>query len=216
MIVCEEKQWVFIRNPRTASRSIAKFLFSNFRCTETLPVHRVSIPPQYLEFDAYTVIRNPIERAISFWLSAPGTLSAHKGIANIPPLCKYDDFVKIENMSFTDFVKNKTAMLPCEIKDGDDFLFDPNVFDSERVIEFEGSEYKLKVFNFFSQSEMIRRIGSNKLTTIRFSNLHNEIANVFGGVFDNFIGKSLYDRRAIPGFEGLRQFFEEDFSLCLD
>jgi hypothetical protein len=137
MIVCEKMRWVFVRNPRTASRSVSALLLSKFECKELLPIHRVSVPEEYGDFVRQIVLRNPIERAASIWLSAQNTLSSTKRMKDIPARCRYEELTRIKDMSFTEFVRAEKALLPCEVKHGD-LLYEPDASEDEKVVEFEG------------------------------------------------------------------------------
>jgi hypothetical protein len=67
MIVCEDKKFVFIKNPKTASRSLSSFFINNFKCFNLGLDHSINIPSQYKDFTIYLTIRNPLSRAVSAW-----------------------------------------------------------------------------------------------------------------------------------------------------
>lgn len=69
MIICEEEKWVFVRNPKTASKSITKYLIENFNCLNIIQkYHSPLVPNEYKEFTAFICVRNPLSRAVSAWL----------------------------------------------------------------------------------------------------------------------------------------------------
>lgn len=68
MVICEEKKWIFIRNPKTASKSITKYLIENFNCFDNNKYHSTIVPNEYKEFTAFICVRNPLSRAVSAWL----------------------------------------------------------------------------------------------------------------------------------------------------
>ena len=65
MLICKEKNFIFIRNPRTGSRSFSEFLIENFKCEVFAPYHSVEIPKEYENYTIYITIRDPIKRTIS-------------------------------------------------------------------------------------------------------------------------------------------------------
>jgi len=92
MLVCDEHKWIFLRNPKTASRSVTRALRDNFVTrnkqnyhgwkisepkpfTEVVPFQTAdflfSYPrPQSQELSGYfvfTTVRNPYERVVSGW-----------------------------------------------------------------------------------------------------------------------------------------------------
>ena len=205
---------MFVRNPRTASRSVSEFLLSKFDCKQVLPIHRVSVPEEYKKFVRHIVVRNPIERVASIWLSAQNALSSKKAMNEIPDRCKYEDFVMIREMGFAEFLRAEKAMLPCEIKHGDDCRYSPVVFEDEKILEFEGSDYKLKVFNFFHQHRIIDRLGFGETNVIQYDRLDEEIEKTFGSKISFAIGRTDYDRAAIRRIRGFEGIFEEDTKLC--
>ena len=93
MIICEEKKWVFIRNPKTASKSITKHLIENFNCLNIIhEYHSASVPNEYKEFTAFVCVRNPLSRAISAWLHVSQNVEIsleqfilNQSIIGIPP-----------------------------------------------------------------------------------------------------------------------------------
>lgn len=68
MIICKEEKWIFIRNPKTASKSITKYLIENFNCFEINKYHSTSVPSDCKEFTTFICVRNPLSRAVSAWL----------------------------------------------------------------------------------------------------------------------------------------------------
>jgi len=213
MIVCEKMRWVFVRNPRTASRSVSALLLSKFECKELLPIHRVSVPEEYGDFVRQIVLRNPIERAASIWLSAQNTLSSTKRMKDIPARCRYEELTRIKDMSFTEFVRAEKALLPCEVKHGD-LLYEPDASEDEKVVEFEGSDYKLKLFNFFHQHRIIARLGAEKTNIMLYDRLDEEIERAFGTKNTFAIGRTEYDRLSIRRLGGFEEVFQEDAKLC--
>jgi len=217
MIICEDKKFVFIRNPRVASRSIGINLIKNFNCHEIYPVHRVSIPDQYKNFNIYMFIRNPIERALSFFLSVPRALVAIGGLDKISNNCKYKDFKLLREISFSMFVRNRNLMLPCEVKHENKFMFDEKVFKNERIIEFDKYDFKLKVFNFFLQSDIIKRNPDCQINLMNFNNLEQEAEKKFGikikkqnsGLIE---AEKLFTSKNVLNF--LKDHFERDIDLC--
>jgi hypothetical protein len=67
MIICEEQKWIFIRNTKTASRSLSKFLLKKFNCYEFEKYHSSSIPKEFINFKIFFVLRNPLSRAVSHY-----------------------------------------------------------------------------------------------------------------------------------------------------
>lgn len=67
MIVCHNPKFVFIRNPKTASRSIVESLKSQFQIWECSEHHEWRIPEPYAGFYAFLFVRNPFSRCVSAW-----------------------------------------------------------------------------------------------------------------------------------------------------
>ncbi|MEI8270431.1 MAG: hypothetical protein WCG45_03605 [bacterium] len=67
MIICEKDKWVFVRNTKTASRSLTNFLLNKFDCFEFGTYHGLTIPDTYKDFTVFIVLRNPLSRAVSAW-----------------------------------------------------------------------------------------------------------------------------------------------------
>ena len=67
MLVCDEHKFVFLRNPKTASRSISQTLKQNFNVCEIGPYHSQNIPKKYLNYYIFFAVRNPYTRMISAW-----------------------------------------------------------------------------------------------------------------------------------------------------
>lgn len=68
MIICEKHKWIFIRNPKTGSRSLSKFLLEKFDSYEYGTYHSLSVPEKCSDYKIYIVIRNPFSRAVSAWM----------------------------------------------------------------------------------------------------------------------------------------------------
>lgn len=68
MIICEEKKFVFIRNPKTATRSITEILQSLFSVYCDPYHHAWNIPDDYADYFTFLFTRNPFSRTVSAWL----------------------------------------------------------------------------------------------------------------------------------------------------
>jgi hypothetical protein len=162
-------------------------------------------------------IRNPIERALSFFLSVPRALVAIGGLDKISNNCKYKDFKLLREISFSMFVRNRNLMLPCEVKHENKFMFDEKVFKNERIIEFDKYDFKLKVFNFFLQSDIIKRNPDCQINLMNFNNLEQEAEKKFGikikkqnsGLIE---AEKLFTSKNVLNF--LKDHFERDIDLC--
>jgi hypothetical protein len=67
MLICDEYKWIFLRNPKTASRSVSYTLKSIFVTRKYLPFHNWIIPKELSEYFIFTTVRNPYARVISDW-----------------------------------------------------------------------------------------------------------------------------------------------------
>jgi hypothetical protein len=67
MLVCDEHKFVFLRNPKTASRSVTKALAEKFDCRTVGIYHDWKIPEELTGHFIFTVVRNPYVRAVSGW-----------------------------------------------------------------------------------------------------------------------------------------------------
>ena len=77
MLVCDEHKFVFLRIPKTASRSISKALTGMFDCRTVGYHHNNKVPKELMEYFCFAVVRNPYERAISAWLHWEKDLQKH-------------------------------------------------------------------------------------------------------------------------------------------
>lgn len=60
-------QFVFIRNPKTASRSVKKLLSAHFDTKEIGTDHAYKVPEEYRNRTIFAFVRNPFSRAVSGW-----------------------------------------------------------------------------------------------------------------------------------------------------
>jgi hypothetical protein len=67
MLICDEYKWIFLRNPKTASRSVSYALENIFVTRRYPPFHNWIIPKELKEYFVFTTVRNPYARAISSW-----------------------------------------------------------------------------------------------------------------------------------------------------
>lgn len=67
MLVCDEHKWIFLRNPKTATRSVTVALKNNFFTRKVGNYHSWEIPKKLSEYFIFSTVRNPYERAISGW-----------------------------------------------------------------------------------------------------------------------------------------------------
>jgi hypothetical protein len=64
MIICEKLGFVFVRNPKTATRSITR-AFKSLPILEFGHYHEAIVPEQYQKLKVYCVVRHPFERIVS-------------------------------------------------------------------------------------------------------------------------------------------------------
>ena len=76
MLVCDEHKFVFLRNPKTASRSVSEALSKEFNVRQVGIYHDWQIPEEFVGHFVFTVVRNPYVRAVSGWMHWAG---AYKG-----------------------------------------------------------------------------------------------------------------------------------------
>lgn len=67
MLVCDEHRFVFLRNPKTASRATTRALRSNFDVRRVGGYHNWRISKEFVGHLVFTTVRNPYERAVSGW-----------------------------------------------------------------------------------------------------------------------------------------------------
>lgn len=80
MLILPKEQWVFMPIPKTGTVSMYKTLEDNFTHIK-YPRTKLSIPPEYSDFQRFTVVRNPYDRLISWWsavINRPGDRYGHK------------------------------------------------------------------------------------------------------------------------------------------
>lgn len=133
MLICQDKKWIFIRNPRTASKSTTHFLKENFICKEVGNYHSINIPKEYNNFNVFIGIRDPISRAISTW----------KNIVT-----EQEEF---KNLSFNKFISLKTN-IPKD-GDGDNFFYQLEIINKIKIknenlnfLFFENLQKNIKEF----------------------------------------------------------------------
>jgi hypothetical protein len=148
MIICESEKWIFIRNPKTASRSITDFLINNFNCFEYGKYHSVDIPKCYSNFKIYLTIRNPLSRAVSAWNHILD--DSNKG---------YDNR---KNINFSQYLKEKNLKAN---KTGDGFNF---FYQSDLIKKIDNSNVNLIYYeklnshlNYYFKKCILRKIGVN-------------------------------------------------------
>ena len=67
MLICDEHKFIFLRNPKTASRSVTKALKDNFTTRNVGNYHSWKISKELTGYFVFTTVRNPYERTISGW-----------------------------------------------------------------------------------------------------------------------------------------------------
>jgi len=67
MLVCDEHKFVFLRNPKTASRSVSAALSEKFDVRQVGIYHDWKIPEELTGYFVFAVVRNPYVRAVSGW-----------------------------------------------------------------------------------------------------------------------------------------------------
>ena len=67
MLVCDEHKFIFLRNPKTASRSVTRALSENFNVRQVGVYHDWKIPKELVGYFVFVVVRNPYTRAVSGW-----------------------------------------------------------------------------------------------------------------------------------------------------
>jgi hypothetical protein len=67
MLVCDEHKFVFLRNPKTASRSLTRALSEIFNVRQVGLYHNWEIPEDLAGYFVFIVVRNPYVRAVSGW-----------------------------------------------------------------------------------------------------------------------------------------------------
>ena len=88
MLVCKDHQFIFVRNPKTASRSISEMLKKRF-VVEDLEYHDWRITPEYSEFYTFMCVRNPFHRTVSAW-----NYVRHDRLKRGDPDTSFEDFVR--------------------------------------------------------------------------------------------------------------------------
>lgn len=67
MLVCKSHKFVFVRNPKTASRSLTQVLKDNFDVIEFSTYHDWRVPDEYADYFVFMFVRNPYSRTVSAW-----------------------------------------------------------------------------------------------------------------------------------------------------
>ena len=80
MIVSDKHRYVYIAIPRTASKSIARWLAAHYDGHVVGKHHSTDVPQRCKDYLVWTVVRNPYERAVS------GYFAAHKASRQPAPV----------------------------------------------------------------------------------------------------------------------------------
>jgi len=91
MIVCHEPKFAFIRNPKTASRSVTKILQDNFTVWDCSDYHGWILPEACQDYFTFMFVRNPFSRTVSAWLHVCED-RIRVGRASSPSLAQFVDY----------------------------------------------------------------------------------------------------------------------------
>lgn len=136
MIICDDKKWILVRNPKTGSRSLTNFLLETLPCREHDTYHSLAVPRP--DYKIYIVIRNPLSRAVSAW--------NHVKLTNEMSLHDY-----LMRKKFWPLTESNNYFSQCEIMD----KLDGQV----EIIRYE--ELKQRVSEIFGQGQM-SKIGQSR------------------------------------------------------
>lgn len=161
MIICYDPQFVFLRNPKTASRSITELIKNHWTVWECTSYHGWKIPNECKNFFIFMVVRNPFIRTFSAWRH----------------LCEDIDRMKRnEKISFYDFVLHGGFNLTVELLKAsqEDKKCIAPLFGKSRP--FNGSR------NFFKQSSFLNwckeENNINNIKIIKYENIKQELSNL--------------------------------------
>lgn len=93
MIISDEFKYVFVEVPKTASKSIARFLKENYKGYSFLSQHSITIPSYASDYFKFTCVRNPYVRMVSMWYSVTQRKPEDYGLENFRDL-SFESFVE--------------------------------------------------------------------------------------------------------------------------
>ncbi len=67
MLVSDTDKFVFLRNPKTATRSLTLYLQEHHETKDIGELHGLAVPDEYADYCVFMFIRNPFSRAVSAW-----------------------------------------------------------------------------------------------------------------------------------------------------
>lgn len=91
MLICKSHRFVFIRNPKTASRSLTEIFENNFDVIENSTYHSWYVPEEYSDYFVFMFVRNPYSRTVSAWQHVCRDTKKVGG-KHIPTFAEFVDF----------------------------------------------------------------------------------------------------------------------------
>ena len=169
MLISHKHKFVFIRNPKTGTKSISKLL-SSYETFEHGHYHEWKVPKEFLNYFVFTVVRHPVTRLISAYknrIYAWHTLGKtfQEKAKNSPSL-----FVG-EPLSFLDYCKeNKSSYWENQYK---------TIAENDveiKILKFENFLDEIFELPFLQQKNSIEHIGANPIKSkVKIDNFCSEI-----------------------------------------
>ena len=177
MLICDEHKFVFLRNPKTASRSLTKILNQNFNTREIGPYHGQNIPEKYLDYYIFFTVRNPYTRMISTWQHI-----CHQRNWS-PEEFTFDKTLKIQSII--------TRHLSEEKEPVESWWLQSSVMDKfeANVITYENIENDFNNLDFISEKIVLPEIGKQNYGNWKkyyTPEIENKIYKYFRKDFDRF------------------------------
>lgn len=93
MIISDLHKYAFINIPKTASKSISKFLKDNHNGYSYSSQHSIKIPKYASDYFKFSCVRNPYTRMVSMWYSVTQRYPENYGLENFKDL-SFESFVE--------------------------------------------------------------------------------------------------------------------------
>lgn len=169
MLISHEYQFVFIRNPKTGTKSISKLL-SSYGTYEHGHYHEWKVPKEFSKYCIFTVVRHPVTRLISAYknrIHAWHTL----GKTYQEKAKKSPSLFVGEPLNFFDYCRENKS---CYWENQYRTIAENNV--EIKILKFENLVNEISKLPFLKENNIIDHIGANPIKSkIKIDSLSHKI-----------------------------------------